>query len=135
MPHHHIYFVSTVCFLLANALHALVNINDLAQKNKATLGATLKIHWIPILVRAAFAMFVFLAFLEGQLIDVLTAIHIPVPQGVAGLNLNSGPIAALCGYCADSALGYVPKLNKIGLPPAIDVPANGSAPPPTAKAA
>lgn len=128
MPHHHVYLVSTIAFLLGNGLHALAQVNDLAQKNKMSWNAVLQTHWIPILVRAVFSMFLFLAFLEGELIDVLTALHVPVPQGVAGLNLNSGPIAAVCGYAFDSALGYLPFLQKIGLPPPIDATADASKP-------
>lgn len=132
--HHHVYLVSMVCFLLGNALHGLAQVNDLAQKTKSSRLAVLKDRWVPLTVRAAFSMALFLAFLEGEIVDVITALHIPLPQslqGVSALNLNNGPLAAVFGYAFDSALGYLPFLQKIGLPPAIDAPSQ--APPvPTA---
>lgn len=125
MQHHHIYLAAMIWFLVGNALHGLAQVNDLAQKNATSWKVVLKNRWVPLLVRAAFSLFIFLAFLEGQLSDVITAMHIPLPQwaqGLLGVNLNSGAIAAVCGYAFDSALGYVPFLQKIGLPPSIDQP-------------
>lgn len=125
MPHHHVYLVSMICFLLGNALHGLAQVNDLAQKKSMSRLTVLQNHWIPLTVRAVFSMALFLAFLEGEIVDLITALHIPLPQslqGVSGLNLNNGPLAAVFGYAFDSALGYIPFLQKIGLPPAIDQP-------------
>lgn len=123
--HHHIYLAAMVSFILGNALHGLAQVNDIARKTNQSLGKVAYDHWVPLLVRGAICMFIFLLLLEGQMEDVITALHIPLPQSVQGilnLNVNNGAIAGLAGYVFDSALGYIPFIQKLGVPPAIDAP-------------
>lgn len=140
MHHHHIYLVAMSFFLFGEALHALAQIWQMASKWNKSMKEVFYYHWVPIVVRGAICLFVFLGLLEGQIGDVVTALHIPLPQwgqGVLGLNVNSPFLAGLCGYCFDSGLSYVPMIQKLGIPPAIDTPPPDAPPPaaPTPKVA
>lgn len=123
MTHHHIYLLALTFFVLGNALHGLAQVNDVAQKTKQSRSKVLSDSWVPLLVRGFLCLFLFLGLLEGQIDDILMAAHIPIPmwlQGLLDINVNSAWIAGLAGYGFDSAIGYIPKIQKLGIPPSIE---------------
>jgi hypothetical protein len=131
--HHHIYLAAMAFFLFGEALHALAQVNDMARKYNKSMKEVFYYHWVPIVVRGAICLFIFLGLLEGQIGDVVSALHIPLPQwaqGFLGLNVNNGFLAGVCGYTFDSGLSYIPKIQKLGIPPAIDSPPESPATPP-----
>lgn len=137
MPHHHIYLLAVTFFIVGNALHALVQVNDVATKTKQSRKKVLVDSWIPLLVRGFISLCFFVGLLEGQIDDILMAAHIPIPawaQGLLDINVNSGWIAGLAGYAFDSVIGYIPKIQKLGVPPSIEdttTPGAPATPPPT----
>jgi hypothetical protein len=121
--HHHIYLRAMTFFLFGEALHALAQVWQMATKWNKSMKEVLYYHWVPIVVRAAICLFFFLGLLEGQIGDAVTALHITLPQwaeGILGLNVSSGFLAGLCGFAFDSGLNYIPMIQKLGIPPAID---------------
>lgn len=134
--HHHIYLIAMIGFIVGNALHGLAQINKEARLKKTSMKEVFSYFWVPLLVRGVLCMFGFLLLLEGQADDIITAMHIPLPafvQGLLNLNVNNFAIAGLAGWGFDSGLGYIPKIEKLGVPPAIDAATNGTEnPQPTA---
>lgn len=131
VPYHHVYRVAMLSFILGNALHGLAQVNDIAQKTKQTRRKILNDSWVPLLVRGVICLALFLGVLEGQIADALSAAHVTLPSwasGLLGINVNNGPLAAICGYVFDSLLGYIPKIQKLGIPPSIDEPVTPGAP-------
>lgn len=123
MTHHHIYLLAITFFIVGNALHGLVQVNDVATKTKQSRRKVLADSWIPLLVRGFLGLCLFVGLLEGQIDDILIAAHVPIPmwlQGLLDINVNSGWIAGLAGYVFDSALGYIPKIQQLGVPPSIE---------------
>lgn len=134
MLHHHVHLIAIVFFLVGDALHVLAQLNDLADKQKTSMLAVLKTRWVSIAVRAFISLALFVGWLDGQIDDMIAGMGITLPAWVdklLGLQVDQGWLAALIGYAFDSALGYFPGIQKLGVPPSIDVPAT---PPPNAPA-
>lgn len=116
--------LAVVFFLIGSALHTLAQVDAIARSKKEPVNsrtAILKAQWITILVRDGWCLALFVLWLQGQLVAVLTAVKIPLPDSVAGvLDLHVGSaIAFLAGYAFDSVLSFVPGL-KSTLPGPID---------------
>lgn len=127
--HHHIYLAAMFCFIIGQLLHALAKVNEVATANKQPFDKVFYDRWITLFVRFGICMFLFLGLLEGQIGDVITATHLTLPQWAQALlqiNVSNGAIAGLAGFAFDSALTYIPGIQKLGVPPAIDAQ-NGSA--------
>jgi hypothetical protein len=111
-------------FLIGSALHTLAQIDAIARA-KSTTGssrtAILLGRWQTILIRAAWSIALFTLWLQGQLVAVMTAAHIPVPDSMAAiLDLHvGGAVAFMAGYAFDSALAFAPWLKNT-IPPPID---------------
>jgi hypothetical protein len=122
--HHYLSGWAICFFIIGLILHAAAQIDAIARsKNNPQTSrlAILRTRWIAILIRGAWCLALFILWLQGQLVEVLTAINVPLPDTAAkilGLQV-SAPIAFMAGYAFDSALGYVPWL-KSSVPPPID---------------
>lgn len=113
-----------VFFAIGSALHSLAQIDAIARaKPGQTRLGILESRWQTILIRAAWSLAFFTLWLRGQLLAVLTAVHVPLPDAAAGvLDLHvSGAVAFMAGYLFDSALAFIPGL-KNSVPPALDAP-------------
>lgn len=111
-------------FLVGSALHTLAQIDAIARAKNNPQNSRWQIfllRWQTILIRAAWSVALFTLWLQGQLVAVMTAAHVPVPDSVAGiLDLHvGGAIAFMAGYLFDSALAFIPVLNN-SVPPPID---------------
>ena len=120
-PHHYLHLVALVLFLVGDALHVLVQVDDLARKGKTTRKAIFSERWVSIIVRGSISTAFFLLWLQGQLDDLITATGISIPASIDKiLDMQvSGALALLAGFAFDSAIGYIPFLSKIGVPPPI----------------
>lgn len=120
---HEFHFISALLFVVGLALHTLAQIDAIARaKNNPTNSrvAILKDRWSTILIRSAWCFAIFVLWLQGELVDVLTAVNVTVPDALKGiLDLHVGAaIGFMAGYLFDSGLGYIPAL-KTSLPPDI----------------
>lgn len=111
-------------FLVGSALHTLAQIDAIARAKNNPQNSRVQIflgRWQTILIRAAWSVALFTLWLQGQLVAVLTAAHVPVPDWAAAiLDLHvGGAIAFMAGYLFDSALAFIPGLNN-SVPPPID---------------
>src|SRR5258707_14190664 len=111
-------------FLIGSALHTLAQVDAIARSKNNPNNSRLTIfqaRWQPILIRTAWSMAIFVLWLQGQLVAVLAATKIPMPDSLAGvLDLHvSGTVAFMAGYLFDSALAFIPGL-KNSVPAAID---------------
>ena len=109
-------------FLVGLALHALAQIDAIARAPNNALKTRLSVfsdRWVQIVVRGGICTALFVLWLQGQLVDTLEAMSIPVPQSFQGLlDLHvGGAIGLLAGYVSDSALAYVPWFNSSAPPP------------------
>lgn len=121
---HTLNLVAVGLFIVGLMLHTLAQIDAIARAKNNPAGSRLGIlaaRWIPIVVRGAICLAIFVLWLQGELADVATALKIPIPDTMDRvLDLHvGGSIAFVAGYAFDSALGYVPFL-KSSIPPAID---------------
>jgi len=127
-----IHALAILFFLIGSALHSLAQIDAIARSknnpNNSRVGI-LESRWQTILIRTAWSMAIFILWLQGQLVAVVTAIKIPLPDSLAGvLDLHvSGPVAFMAGYLFDSALAFIPGL-KNSVPPSLDA-SDGNPPP------
>src|SRR5215472_9003253 len=90
MNAHHVYAVNVLAFLVGAILHVLAEVDRLSKLD-----------------------------------DIVDALGIPTPAFVTKiLDIKMGPgygwLCGVIGYAFDSALGYIPALQKIGVPPPID---------------
>jgi hypothetical protein len=105
-------------FLLGLALHILAQVDAVARaanNPNNTWLAVLKARAISYIVRSGLALAVFMLWLEGGLVAALMATGITLPdmaQKVLALHVT-GALAVLAGYCADSALGYLPFVKNL----------------------
>jgi hypothetical protein len=111
-------------FLIGSALHTLAQVDAIARSK--INGSRLSIfgsRWQTILIRTAWSLAFFTLWLQGQLVAVLTAAKIPLPDMLTGvLDLHvSGAVAFMGGYLFDSALAFIPGLKNT-VPPPIDGP-------------
>jgi len=121
--HKHIFF-AMIFFLVGSALHTLAQIDAIARSKTNPNNSRLAIFlscWQTILIRAAWSMAFFTLWLQGQLVAVLTAAKIPLPDTITGiLDLHvGGAVAFMAGYLFDSVLAFIPGL-KSSVPPPID---------------
>jgi hypothetical protein len=115
-----------VFFIIGSALHTLAQIDAIARakngggKSRAEI---LKTRWSTILNRGAWSVAFFTLWLQGQLVALLSAVHIPLPDAATAVfNLHvGGAVAFMAGYVSDSALAFIPMLSS-SLSPAIDPP-------------
>lgn len=119
--------VAVSLFVVGMALHVLAQVDAIARAKNNPANSRLELlkdRWIPILNRSAVCLAFFFMWLEGELVVMLTAIKIPIPDVArAVLDLHvGGPLAFLAGISFDALLGFIPKLNT-SLPPGIDAPA------------
>jgi len=125
MNAHHVYAVNVLAFLIGAILHVLAEVDRLSKLDKKTRTQVLADRWVAILVRTFISLAIFLGFLNGKLDDIVDALGIPTPAFVTKiLDIKMGPgygwLCGVIGYAFDSALGYIPALQKIGVPPPID---------------
>lgn len=111
-------------FLIGSSLHTLAQVDAIARSKGNPQNSRLDIfatRWQTILIRAAWSIAFFTLWLQGQLAAVLAAAKIPLPAWASGfLDLHvTGAVAFMAGYLFDSALAFIPGLNK-SVPPAID---------------
>lgn len=123
-------------FLIGCGLHTLAQIDAIARAKNTTCSSRIEIlaaRWQTILIRTAWSVALFTLWLQGQLIAVMTAAKIPVPDMMAViLDLHvGGAVAFMAGYTFDSALTFAPWL-KNSIPPPIDFQNGDSAPESTA---
>lgn len=114
-------------FLIGSALHTLAQIDAIARAKNNSHNSRVEIlfeRWQTILVRTAWSLAIFTLWLQGQLVAVLAATKIPLPDTMTGiLDLHvTGAVAFMAGYLFDSALTFIPGL-KNSVPPSLD--ANG----------
>ena len=122
--HYHHVSLIWVLFLAGGALHAALNINDLAVKNKLQRRAVFKVVFIPVLFRAFASAMVFLLIWQSpDVIDKIAGLlgHAPGPDEAAVFSLPmNNALAGLYGLFLDSILGYIPVLKSqlpvVGLP-------------------
>jgi hypothetical protein len=124
--------LAIIFFVVGSALHTLAQIDAIARAKNNPSNSRVGIflsRWQSILIRAAWSVAFFTLWLQGQLVAVLTAVKIPLPDSVSGiLDLHvGGAVAFMAGYLFDSALAFIPGL-KNSVPPPIDS-SNGGAPP------
>lgn len=124
---HHTTVLAVIFFLVGSALHTLAQIDAIARAKNNPSNSRVGIflsRWQAIVIRAAWSVAFFTLWLQGQLVAVLTAVKIPLPDSVTGiLDLHvGGAVAFMAGYLFDSALAFIPGL-KNSVPPAIDVAA------------
>jgi hypothetical protein len=126
------HFLAVLFFLVGSALHTLAQVDAIARSknnpNNSRL-AILQSRWQPILIRTAWSIAVFVLWLQGQLVAVITAVKIPVPDSFSAvLDLHvTGAVAFMAGYLFDSALAFIPGL-KNSVPAPIDVPIDTTPP-------
>lgn len=122
-------FLAMVFFLIGSALHTLAQIDAIARSKQASRIAILKEVWITILTRDGWCIAFFVLWLQGQLVAMLTALKIPLPDmALTVLDLHVGSaIAWMAGYTFDSALSFIPGL-KSTVPAPIDVPSSSGKP-------
>jgi hypothetical protein len=131
----HVVF-ALIFFLIGSALHTLAQIDAIARSknnpNNSRLGIFLG-RWQPILIRTIWTLVIFTLWLQGQLVAVLTAAKIPVPDTLTGiLDLHiGGAVAFIAGYFLDSMLAFIPGL-KNSVPAAFDSTTGAAMPPPPA---
>jgi hypothetical protein len=124
--------VALIFFLVGSGMHTLFQVDAIARSknnpNNSRL-AILRDRWPTILNRAAWSMGFFALWLQGQLVALLNAIHIPLPAAaLAVLDLHLGAaLSWMAGYMSDSALAFIPGLTT-SIPPAIQQPGPPSAP-------
>jgi hypothetical protein len=122
--HHHLSVVALVFFFVGIALHTLAQVDAIARsKNNPARSRTaiLKSVWVAIVIRSAWCVAFFVLWLQGQLVNLLEVMKIPIPEimtAVFGLHVGGG-VAFMAGYASDSALAFIPKL-KNSVPPPID---------------
>jgi hypothetical protein len=119
----HVFF-ALLFFLIGCGLHTLAQIDAIARAKNTTCSSRLEIlaaRWQTILIRTAWSVALFTLWLQGQLVAVMTAVKIPVPDMIAGiLDLHvGGAVAFMAGYAFDSALAFAPWLKNT-IPPPID---------------
>jgi hypothetical protein len=130
----HTTVLAVIFFLVGSALHSLAQVDAIARSKNNTYKSRLAIlaaRWQTILIRTAWSLAFFTLWLQGQLVAVLAAVKIPLPDAATAiLDLHvTGAVAFMGGYLFDSALAFIPGL-KNSVPPAIDAPS--PPPPPTA---
>jgi hypothetical protein len=111
-------------FVVGSGLHTLAQIDAIARAKNNPQNSRLAIflaRWQTIVIRAAWSVALFTLWLQGQLVAVLGAAHVPIPDSMAAiLDLHvGGAIAFMAGYLFDSALAFIPGLNN-SVPPPID---------------
>lgn len=116
--------LAVIFFLIGLALHTLAQVDAIARSKNNPMDsrvAILKVQGVTILIRGGVCLAFFVLWLQGQLVGVMTALKIPLPDTfTAVLNLHvGGAIAFLAGYAFDSGLSFFPGL-KSTLPAAID---------------
>jgi len=121
---HRMTILAMFFFLIGSGLHTLAQVDAIARakNNPNNSRVTIfKSRWQTILIRAAWSVAIFVLWLQGQLVAVLAATKISVPDSLAGvLDLHvSGAVAFMAGYLFDSALAFIPGL-KNSVPAAID---------------
>jgi len=129
----HIIF-ALLFFLIGSALHTLAQIDAIARAKSTTGSSRVQIflgRWQTILIRAAWSVALFMLWLQGQLVAVMTAAHVPVSDSMAAiLDLHvGGAVAFMAGYAFDSALAFAPWLKNT-IPPPIDSQNGTSGPTP-----
>ena len=113
--------LSLLWFLFGLVLHVMAQVDAVARSKSNpsnTWLAVLKVRAVSYVVRAALCCAIFMLWLEGGLVAVLMATGITIPDSLAkviALHIT-GALAVLAGYAADSVLGYIPFVNKIGIP-------------------
>ncbi len=122
---HHLKVLAVLFFLIGSALHTLAQVDAIARAKNNPMDsrlAILRLQWVTILVRTGWCTAIFILWLQGELVDVLRAVKISVPDAAAGImDLHVGSaIAFLAGYSFDSALSFIPGL-KSTLPTALEV--------------
>lgn len=128
---------AVIFFLIGSALHTLAQVDAIARSKNNMYKSRLEIltqRWQTILIRTAWSLAFFTLWLQGQLVAVLTAVKIPMPDSIAGvLDLHvSGAVAFMAGYLFDSALAFIPGLKNT-VPAAIDAAAPADPPAPAVK--
>ena len=113
--------VALLCFMIGLALHLLAQIDAIARAKNNTQNSRLgilKSRWSTFLIRGAWCLAIFIAWLQGELVHVLVAVNVPLPDmAKAILDLHVGVLIAFgAGYMFDSLLGFIPAL-KSSLPP------------------
>lgn len=135
MLHHHVHLIAVLFFLLGDALHALAQVDAVARATGQKRRKVVYDRWVPFVVRGAISAFLFVGILDGQIDDLLNSTGATLPSWLdklLGLQVDQGWLAGLFGYAFDSALGYIPALQKLGVPPPVEAPP-APPPPPTTK--
>jgi len=122
---HHLKVLAVLFFLVGSGLHTLAQVDAIARAKSNPLDSRLtilRLQWVTILVRTGWCTAIFILWLQGELVDVLRAVKISVPDAAAGImDLHVGSaIAFLSGYAFDSGLSFIPGL-KSTLPAALEV--------------
>jgi hypothetical protein len=120
----HPMILALLFFLIGSALHTLAQIDAIARAKNGGSNSRMVIlqaRWSTILNRGAWSIAFFTLWLQGQLVALLTVLHIPLPNfATAMFDLHiGGAVAFMAGYVSDSALAFIPGLNN-SLPPSID---------------
>src|SRR5579863_2718466 len=89
-------------FLIGSALHTLAQIDAIARSKNNPQNSRVQIflgRWPTIVIRAFWSLALFTLWLQGQLVAVLTAAHVPVPDSITAiLDLHvGGAIAFMAG--------------------------------------
>ncbi|HXP82554.1 MAG TPA: hypothetical protein VN976_21830 [Verrucomicrobiae bacterium] len=116
--------VSVSLFIVGMALHTLAQIDAIARAKNSPLNSRVAIflaRWQTVVIRSAWSLAFFTLWLQGQLVAVLNAVNVPLPDiARAVLDLHvGGAVAWMAGYLFDSGLSFVPGL-KSSVPPALD---------------
>src|SRR5712664_3287698 len=97
-----------IFFVIGSVLHTLAQVDAIARAKNNPMSSRVEIflsRWATILIRGAWGLAIFVLWLQGQLVGILTSLKIPLPDMVMvilGLHVGSA-IAFIAGYNVDSA--------------------------------
>lgn len=118
-----LHVLAVAFFLIGSALHTLAQVDAIARSKSNAWNSRLAIlnqQWVTILIRTGWCLAIFILWLQGQLVAVLAAAKVQLPESALTiLDLHVGSaIAFMAGYSFDSVLSFVPGL-KSTLPAAL----------------